>query len=145
MASESRFTVSKIFKQSSIPTTPIVIKHYNAKRKQTIPKAVREQLWIRDMGRVFESKCKVTWCQNRINVFDFQCGHNIPESKGGKMALENLIAICSRCNMSMGDRYTIDEWSALHSNSITENRITENRITENRISRYWCWPNLVKN
>jgi len=137
MTSESRFTISKIFKRPSIPITPIStmpIIINRTKRKQTIPKAVREQLWIRDMGRVFESKCKVTWCQNRINVFDFQCGHNIPESKGGKMALENLIAICGRCNTSMGDRYTIDEWSALHSNS----------MLENRISRYWCWPNIVK-
>lgn len=53
----------------------------------------------------------VTWCANRINVFDFQCGHNIPESKGGDTTLENLLPICGRCNISMGNRYSIDEWS----------------------------------
>jgi hypothetical protein len=79
-------------------------------RKQKIPIALREQVWIHRMGRVFEGKCPVTWCQNRITVFDFQSGHNIPESKGGQTTLENLIPLCSRCNLSMGDHYTIDEW-----------------------------------
>lgn len=80
------------------------------KKKQKIPVALREQVWIHKMGRVFEGKCPVTWCQNKITVFDFQSGHNIPESKGGLTTLENLIPLCSRCNLSMGDQYTIDEW-----------------------------------
>ena len=81
-------------------------------RKKTIPKALREQVWITHMGHVFETKCKITWCSNTINVFDFQCGHNIPESKGGKTNIQNLIPICGRCNISMGDRYSIDEWNS---------------------------------
>jgi hypothetical protein len=80
------------------------------KAKQKIPVALREQVWIYRMGRSFEGKCPVTWCQNRITVFDFQSGHNIPESRGGPTNLENLIPLCSRCNLSMGDKYTIDEW-----------------------------------
>ena len=83
-----------------------------AKRKATIPKALREQVWIRTMGRSFDGKCPVQWCTNTLTVFDFQCGHNIPESKGGKTTLDNLIPLCGRCNVSMGDRYTIDEWNA---------------------------------
>jgi 5-methylcytosine-specific restriction endonuclease McrA len=84
-----------------------------AKRKAPIPAAMREQVWLRAVGKAFESKCSVQWCQNRMSVFDFQAGHNIPESKGGKTAIENLIPICSRCNLSMGDRFTIDEWNRL--------------------------------
>lgn len=80
------------------------------KRKRAIPKAVREQLWLRDMGKEFEGKCKTTWCKNTITIFDFQCGHNVPESKGGPTVLGNLVAICSRCNLSMGNQYTFDEW-----------------------------------
>lgn len=76
-----------------------------------IPKALREQVWIQHMGRVFEGHCNVTWCKNPINAFDFQCGHNVPESKGGKTSLDNLIPICARCNNSMGSKYTIDEWN----------------------------------
>ena len=80
-------------------------------RKTKIPKALREQVWLKYMGERFDGKCKVSWCKNRINVFDFQCGHNIPESKGGKTTLDNLLPICTRCNISMGSQYTIDEWN----------------------------------
>jgi 5-methylcytosine-specific restriction endonuclease McrA len=80
-------------------------------RKTKIPKALREQVWLKCMGEKFDGKCKVTWCKNRINVFDFQCGHNIPESKGGNTTLDNLVPICARCNISMGSQYTIDEWN----------------------------------
>jgi hypothetical protein len=81
--------------------------------KETIPKALREQVWIEKVGKFFETKCLTRWCKNIITVFDFQCGHNIPESKGGTLDISNLFPICSRCNLSMGDRYTYDEWVKL--------------------------------
>jgi 5-methylcytosine-specific restriction endonuclease McrA len=83
-------------------------------RKEKITAALREAVWIRKMGRVFEAKCPVIWCPNIITVFDFQSGHNIPESKGGKTNIDNLLPICARCNVCMGDRYTIDEWSKMY-------------------------------
>lgn len=83
----------------------------DAYKKKKIPKALAEQVWISRMGHRFEGKCRISWCRNRINVFDYECGHNIPESKGGRTSLDNLIPICARCNRSMGDRYTIDEWT----------------------------------
>ena len=79
-------------------------------KKKKIPKALAEQVWITAMGHRFDAKCRVSWCTNRINVFDYECGHNVPESKGGKTTLDNLVPICARCNRSMGDMYTIDEW-----------------------------------
>jgi hypothetical protein len=110
---QTHSSVRTIFR--SLPATlPPILEDKSKRRKQNIPKAVKEQLWVRDMGYVFEGKCKVTWCTNKVTVFDFQCGHNIPESKGGETALPNLQAICARCNTSMGDRYTIDEWSKKH-------------------------------
>lgn len=83
-------------------------------KKKKISGALREAVWIKTMGRRFEGKCPVPWCFNSITVFDFQAGHNIPESKGGETKLPNLIAICCRCNTSMGNTYTIDEWSKMH-------------------------------
>ena len=83
--------------------------------KATIPKALREQVWISWIGKKFSHKCLVNWCENIITVFDFECGHNIPESKGGSTDLKNLRPICGKCNRSMGDEYTIDEFSALSS------------------------------
>jgi HNH endonuclease len=79
-------------------------------KKQKIPKAIREQLWIQKVGRRFETKCKTTWCRNKINVFDFQAGHDIPESKGGETCIANLIPICGRCNLSMGNQFTFRDW-----------------------------------
>ena len=78
--------------------------------KKKIPKAIREQLWIQKVGKKFETKCKTTWCRNKINVFDYQAGHDIPESKGGTAELTNLIPICSRCNLSMGNQFTFRQW-----------------------------------
>jgi 5-methylcytosine-specific restriction endonuclease McrA len=89
-------------KQQVIPLTP--------KRKDRIPAALREQVWLKGMGRVFEGKCPTVWCTNTITVFDFESGHCIPESKGGKTVLENLIPLCSRCNKSMSNTHTFDEW-----------------------------------
>lgn len=81
--------------------------------KDKIPKALKEQVWLTHNGKKYETKCYISWCSNKITVFDFQCGHNIPESKGGKTDISNLIPICSRCNSSMNDNYTIDEWMKL--------------------------------
>jgi 5-methylcytosine-specific restriction endonuclease McrA len=81
--------------------------------KEKIPKALREQLWLRDIGKKYEGKCRIVWCENKISVFDFQCGHDIPESHGGETILENLVPICSRCNLSMSNTYTIKQWNLL--------------------------------
>jgi hypothetical protein len=79
--------------------------------KTKIPVALREQVWVNFFGKKFEHKCYVKWCNNNIDVFNFQVGHNIPESKGGLTLLENLRPICIRCNQSMSNVYTIDEWN----------------------------------
>lgn len=78
-----------------------------------IPKAIREQTWIRYNGVKFTAKCYVAWCVNRITPFTFEVGHNIPSSKGGETVIDNLRPICSSCNRSMGNKYTIDEFSKL--------------------------------
>lgn len=81
--------------------------------KAKIPKALREQVWRTHAGAVFETKCIVKWCSNRMTVFDFEVGHNVPESRGGATEISNLRPICGRCNKSMGNRYTITQWNEL--------------------------------
>jgi len=49
-----------------------------------------------------------------INVFDFHVGHDVPESKGGELDIQNLKPICARCNLSMSDNYTIEGWIKLY-------------------------------
>lgn len=83
------------------------------KKKASIPRALREQVWIENIGSKFEHKCTVGWCKNKMNVFDFHVGHNIPESKGGSTEITNLKPICSRCNLSMSNHYSITEWTKM--------------------------------
>ena len=94
--------------------------------KQKIPKAVREQVWLKHFGKKFEMKCMTHWCSNIINVFDFHCGHDIPECRGGATSLVNLYPICARCNLSMGSQFTFSQWNA---------QIPQKR---NCFSKYFC-------
>ena len=61
----------------------------------------------------WEMRSGSAWCLGaRIrSCFQFHVGHNVPESKGGGLNIGNLRPICDRCNASMGNSYTIDEWS----------------------------------
>ena len=91
-------------------------------KKQSIPKAIREQVWIFYFGRVFKHKCYIRWCKNVIDVFNFHVGHNKPESKGGKLTIKNLRPICSRCNYSMNCKYTITQWIKIGLPDRTKNK-----------------------
>jgi len=82
-------------------------------RKSSIPKAIREQCWKKTFGDVFSNKCYIHWCYNEIDVFNFHVGHDMPESKGGNLEISNLKPICARCNLSMSNNYTIQEWNSL--------------------------------
>lgn len=87
-------------------------------KKARIPAALREQVWISCFGdRMFKHKCSVKWCQNQITPFDFEAGHNVPESKGGVTDLTNLVPICARCNRSMGNTFTIEQFSDMSKRS----------------------------
>lgn len=80
-------------------------------KKKNIPKAVREQTWLKYVGEKFQTKCLIVWCKNQMTLFDFHVGHDIPESKGGTLEISNLRPICSRCNLSMSSNYSIREWN----------------------------------
>ena len=102
--------------------------HYNEKMEpirlsetdaSNLPKRIREVVWTTYNGEIYSSKCYVPWCENIINVFNYQVGHDIPESKGGTYDISNLRPICSNCNLSMGNKWTIQEWSKLINNTTT--------------------------
>jgi len=91
--------------------------------KAKIPGALREQVWMTYCGdKLFRHKCLVSWCENIITPFRFEVGHNLPESKGGTLDIDNLRPICANCNKSMGNRYTIEEFGNIskRTNSIFE-------------------------
>lgn len=82
-------------------------------KKSSIPKALRTQVWLTFSGEVFKRKCYIPWCQNNMTVFDFHVGHDVPESRGGKTEVSNLRPICAQCNLSMSNKYTVEQWSKL--------------------------------
>ena len=77
------------------------------------PKHLSKIVWEHYNGQVWSAKCYVPWCNNVIDCMssNWHLGHNIPESKGGETCLENLRPICSDCNLGMGSRMSIDEWT----------------------------------
>ena len=115
--------------------TPTVISIKNnttqKNKKKKIPSALREQVWLQHFGKNFEHKCSISWCSNIITVFNWECGHNVPESKNGPTTLENLVPLCSRCNKSMGDQFTIDEFNLLSSNTIITSEYSSNSKKSN--------------
>ena len=78
--------------------------------KTYIPKALREQVWLKAYDETFSNKCYIDWCTNKITPFTYHVGHNIPESKGGETTINNLFPVCAKCNLSMSNKYTIEEW-----------------------------------
>lgn len=77
------------------PVTPVY-------KKKSIPKTLRFLVWDSNIGKnITDTNCLC--CGNtRITQRDFHCGHIIPESKGGQTCYDNLLPICSICNLSMG-------------------------------------------
>lgn len=90
-----------------------------------LPKRIREVVWNTYNGDIYSSKCYVSWCNNIINVFNYQVGHDIPESKGGTYDIDNLKPICSNCNLSMGNKWTIQEWGKLINPEKQDNKLSD--------------------
>lgn len=114
--------------------TAVLSKRNDLIPRKAIPKALREEVWRRYIGTKYESKCTIGWCTNTITPFDYEVGHNIPHSKGGTTTIENLRPICSRCNKSMSDTYTIDEWNTMGK----KQESTTEAVTSTRCC---CWFN----
>ena len=130
----------------SVETTP---SHEQKKRKDPIYMALRQAVWVKHMGRVFEGKCRTTWCPSTITVFNFECGHNVPESWGGPTTLENLFPICGTCNKSMGNKYTFHDWCKMHTLSsgpvkstpieVAPKQVQVAPTTSTPVSKPSCW------
>jgi 5-methylcytosine-specific restriction endonuclease McrA len=70
-------------------------------KKKYINKGIKEKIWLLNFGKNFEVYCP-TCNIRKLNPFSFSTGHIIPEIKGGTLALDNLIPICTHCNSRIG-------------------------------------------
>ena len=79
------------------------------KTKKNIPKRLKNLLWEKYFGKEYQSKCSVPRCNRIIFCNDFHAGHKISEKNGGETKIDNLIPLCSQCNLSMSFN-NYDEW-----------------------------------
>lgn len=79
---------------------PIEVK----KKKQAIPKKIRDAVWVKYCGNGDEGVCYC--CNEKVKRYKagWQCSHVFSENMGGEISVENLRVNCSSCNLSMGNQ-----------------------------------------
>ena len=70
--------------------------------KQTISKTLRLEVWKKNCITTIDNHTICLCCFSNITESTFECGHNIAEKNGGPTILENLEALCKKCNRKMG-------------------------------------------
>ncbi|ATZ80117.1 D5 family helicase-primase-endonuclease [Bodo saltans virus] len=90
-------------------------------KKDYIPKVLRIAVWNKYIGEHI-GKTKCLCCDiSDITQLKFECGHIIPESKGGATNINNLLPICNDCNKSVATKNLNDFKFAYLSNNINKN------------------------
>ena len=69
-------------------------------KKESIPKTIRNCLWINYFDDKLTGKCKCC-LREEISLDCYHVGHIIAEANGGKTQLDNLIPLCMLCNTSI--------------------------------------------
>jgi len=84
------------------------IKKTGVKCSKTISKALKTKVWHKYIGKELGIH-KCLCCNNiDINQLDFECGHILAKTNGGKNIIENLRPICGICNKSMGTTHMFE-------------------------------------
>lgn len=75
-------------------------------KKEKIPASVKNAVYATFIVETTISGIQMCWCcrVEPITKANHDCGHIIPESKGGKINLDNLRPICGNCNSTMGTK-----------------------------------------
>jgi len=81
--------------------TDISVSSETVYKKETIPKTMRNCVWLNYFGSQREGKCKCC-LRETISIMNFHCGHIKAEANGGTTTLDNLKPICMLCNTSCG-------------------------------------------
>jgi hypothetical protein len=72
------------------------IEHLLEGHRTPISKLLRKEVWN---SRLMDGECYC--CTQPITFDNFECGHIVAVSKGGRTTLDNLKPICRPCNMDM--------------------------------------------
>jgi len=77
-------------------------------KRESIPKCVRNALWINYFKDSRTGMCQCC-LREQITIGNFNCGHIVAHANNGPSSLENLVPICTLCNTSMG-KYDLKEF-----------------------------------
>ena len=74
------------------------------KKKQAIPKKVRDAVWVKYHNNNDVGNCYC--CDKSVERYNcgWQAAHVHSENMGGQVTVDNLRVACSGCNMSMGNQ-----------------------------------------
>jgi len=81
-------------------------RHQWRQKKKKISKSIRRRVW-NEFTTDTEECCPL--CPDMISIDNFHASHIIPEAKGGKVDINNLVPLCSKCNTEMGTK-TMEEY-----------------------------------
>jgi 5-methylcytosine-specific restriction endonuclease McrA len=94
-------SIPEILESNSLPSN-------RKTKKRNIPKRIKALVWKKYVGEdVATVKC-FCCAFATVNMMEYDCGHIIAESKGGKMEIDNLRTICHECNLSMGSMSMVE-------------------------------------
>tara|TARA_Y100000389_G_scaffold140942_1_gene138808 strand:+ start:1073 stop:2215 length:1143 start_codon:yes stop_codon:yes gene_type:complete len=80
------------------------VKEQTKYKKKKIPKSLKDLVWHKHIGKD-KGSVKCICCNNyEITMSNFHAGHIIAESVGGLINIDNILPICSTCNLSMGSQ-----------------------------------------
>ena len=83
-------------------------KKNSVKCSKTISKALKTKVWHKYIGKEAGTRKCLCCNNNEINQLDFECGHVLAKTNGGKNSIENLRPICGMCNKSMRTTHMLE-------------------------------------
>lgn len=97
-------------------------KRSNENITSQIPKAVRDAVWMRDVGNSKSGKCYI--CPRVITDDNFEAGHIISKHNNGTDDYDNLRAVCIPCNRSMKST-NLEDYKEKHYPNIIKSNVNE--------------------
>lgn len=101
---KKKIIIRKPLKKTEDPEGPVKKQEGVKRKKDTIPKKVRDAVWVKYHGDKNVGICYC--CGKEIQRYNagWHCSHILSDVKGGEEIVENLTTCCPHCNLSMGSQ-----------------------------------------
>lgn len=87
-------------------------KQKRVRNSKKVPQSVKIDAWSKYVGKFYSAYC-ICCNNNEIKSTNFHAGHMVSYANGGLAIVNNILPICSVCNLSMGAR-NMDEYISNH-------------------------------